>query len=143
MSDSRRELHRLTQVAAIGWLAAAVFGLGACEPIIRPQGASAISATYAYPRLEADLPDATRVPAAIAAADSTLRARGYSVEKSTSTEEAGVVRALPPRSSDYPVVEVNATRTTSGTHVTIGVTPFGDENLSRSVLDGMLSRLGL
>lgn len=143
MFASPRLPLRLARFAFFASLGGTVLGLASCDPIIRPQGASAISATYAYPKLEADLPDATRVPAAIAAADATLRARGYSVEKSSSSEEAGLVRALPPRSSDYPVVEVKATRTTTGTHVTIGVTPFGDEDLSRSVLDGMLSRLGL
>lgn len=126
-----------------GGIGVAILALGACSPSLRAQGASAISASYSYPSLEADLPDQSRVPAVIAAADSVLRARGYSITKSASTEDAGVVRSLPPRSSDYPVVEVGAKRTTSGTRVTISVTPFGDEDLSRSVLDSILTRLGL
>lgn len=135
--------RRHARLFAAAALFAALFAAPGCEPSIRTQGAAAVRASYSYPSLETDLPDASRAPAVIAAAESTMRARGYSITKSIATEEGGTVAGLPPRSSDYPNVEIVATRTTTGTHVKISITPFGDEELSRSLLDGILTRLGL
>ena len=49
----------------------------------------------------------------------------------------------PPQYNNYPRVVVEGRRMASGTEVTLMVEPFGDQELSRSVLDGVLQRLGL
>jgi hypothetical protein len=83
------------------------------------------------------------VPAVIAAADQTLRARGYSVRRSSSTEETGEIVANAPRYETYPRVVLTTSRHVDSTLVEVTVEPFGDQELSRSVLDGVLQRLGL
>ena len=115
----------------------------ACRSRPAIQGDTAVVATYKFPTLSANLPDEARVPAVIAAAEQTVRARGYSVSRSGATEEQGVLVCRPPRTTDYPTIEVRATRVAVGTRVAVRCEPFGDEHLSRSLLDGILSRLGL
>lgn len=116
----------------------------ACQkPVVRAQGEGGIAATYSRPTLSARLPAGTRVPAVIAAADDTMRARGYSVQATGATEEAGTVEARPPRTTDWPKVDVRASVVADTTLVEISVSPWGDQELSRSLLDGILRRLGL
>ena len=79
----------------------------------------------------------------IAAADEAMRARGYSVQATSATEESGVIEARPPRTTDWPKVELRATAVADTAVVEISVSPWGDQELSRSLLDGVLRRLGL
>ena len=136
----------------MGWkVAVAVVGLGAgllaggCSTSeTQSQGPNKdVTATYSWRTLKADLPEQTRVPAVIAAADETLRARGYTVEKSSATEEMGEIIAHAPRYNDYPRLVLTSKRGASGTSVALVVEPFGDQELCRSVLDGVLQRMGL
>jgi hypothetical protein len=122
---------------------AASLVLSACStPVARPHGERGITATYTRGTLHATLPEPARVPAAIAAAE-VLRARGYSIAESRSTEEVGEITARPPRTTDWPKLTILAERGPRGTNLSLFVTPFGDQELCRSVLDGMLRRLGL
>lgn len=115
----------------------------ACQPTVRAQGQRSLTATYQGTTLSTALPPAVRVPAAIAAAEETLRARGYSVSRVEATEERGRITGRPPHTSDFPRVVISAIRQPSGTRLDIRWDPFGDEEACRSILDGILQRLGL
>ncbi|MFO0831158.1 MAG: hypothetical protein U0637_04845 [Phycisphaerales bacterium] len=118
--------------------------LGACnKPQIASQGARGIQAKYSMGRLSATLPAEATVPAVIAAADQTARARGYTVVTNTATAEQGNLICRPPRSDSFPRVVIWANRSASGTDTTLAMEPFGDQDLCRSMLDGILQRLGL
>jgi hypothetical protein len=117
--------------------------LAACSPQAKVQGNKDTVATYHRMTLRANLPDESRVPAVIAAADQTLRARGYTVVRSSATEEKGELVAHPPRTTNLPRIVIESERGVSSTIVDLRVDPFGDQDLCRSVLDGMLQRLGL
>lgn len=115
-----------------------------CSPVVKAHGRQGtVEATYARRTLSATLPASARVPAVIAAAEETVRARGYSVERSTATEEVGVLVARPPRTTDFPVITIDADVVPGATRVRLTVSPFGDQEMSRSILDGTLQRLGL
>jgi hypothetical protein len=115
-----------------------------CSPQVKTQGTNeTITAAYQGRTLKADLPAKARVPAVIAAADQTFRARGYAVQRSAATEEEGEIVANAPRYNNLPRVVLSATRTATATSVKVTVEPFGDQELSRSVLDGVLQRLGM
>lgn len=125
-------------------IALASFALAACsKPITRDQGATSIRATYAGSTLSAVLPDSARVPAVMAAALATAKARGYTIIKESTTEETGLLVVRPPRASDWPQVTIEGDRVPLGSRVRITVSVFGDEALSRSLLDGILERLGM
>jgi len=119
-----------------------VMGAGCASERV-PRGASGVESTYKLTTMSALAPDTARVPAVIAAAEAVVRARGYTVVRSESTEEAGRLIARPPRYKDYPRVVLEARRMGGGTRVTVQVEPFGDRELSGSILDATLRRLGL
>ena len=128
----------------IGLAGTALLLLAGCSsPMPVSQGQTNIMATYEYPSLSAVLPTQARVPAVIAAAEQTVRARGYAVLDLASAEELGKVVARPPRTSDIPTVRIEAYRVFQWTKVVITFVPWGDNASSRSMLDGILQRLGL
>jgi hypothetical protein len=100
-------------------------------------------ATYRGWTLTTNLPAEARVPAVVAAAEQTLRARGYTITTSDSTEEVGEIIAHPPRTTNLPRIVIASSRGVSSTTVDMRVEPFGDQELCRSVLDGMLQRMGM
>jgi hypothetical protein len=102
-----------------------------------------IEATYQGGVLSAVLPENARVPAILSAAEQTLRSRGYSIASQTATDEQGQLVARPPRSTTYPRVTVAAKRVMSANQVMIEFEPWGDRDTSLSILDGVLTRLGL
>jgi hypothetical protein len=89
------------------------------------------------------LPPEVSVPSAIAASEQTVRSRGYSVVSSTATDDLGRLICRPPRSDSFPRVNIQSQRTGPGTALTIEVEPLGDQELSRSLLDAIMQRLGL
>ena len=121
----------------------ALLALPACSPEAKVQGNQDTVATYHGMTLRANLPAESRVPAVIAAAEETLRARGYSITTSDSTEEKGEIIAHPPRYNNFPRILIESSRGVSSTVVDLRVEPFGDQDLCRSVLDGMLQRMGM
>jgi len=126
----------------IGLALALALPLGCRSTPAEVEQADGIVATYSGTELTCDLPESARVPAVIAAADQTLRARGYTIVQSTSTEDAGEIIGRPPRYNNYPRLVVKATGTATGSRVVLEYEPFGNQEVSRSVLDSMLSRLG-
>lgn len=125
-------------------VAGSAVGAGCAQtPHRMSHGSTGITAAYAARTLSAVLPPEIAVPAATAAMEQTFRARGYSIEKSTATGETGLIIARPPRTTTFPEVEVIVTSVVGGTRVAISNKPFGDEALTRSLMDSMLQRLGL
>jgi hypothetical protein len=116
---------------------------GCSGPQVREHGAHGVTASFSRRTLSSLLPEQVRVPAAIAAAEETFRARGYTIVSAESTEEVGRVEARPPRTTDWPSVTFAARRMPLGTQVHVTVYPWGDQDLSRSILDGTLQKLGL
>src|SRR5436190_3457265 len=100
-------------------------------------------ASYRGWTLTTNLPAEARVPAVVAAAEQTLRARGYTITTSDSTEEQGEIVAHPPSTNNFPRIVIASARGVSSTTVDMRVEPFGDQELCRSVLDGMLQRMGM
>lgn len=133
-----------TRTLACLFVASLALAGAGCKAQVRPQGERGIEATYSMTTLSTTLPEAARVPAVIAAAEQTVRARGYTVDASEATEDAGRLIARPPRTNDaYPRLVVTAHAAAGETRVEIKYQPLGDQDLSRSVLDGILTRLGL
>jgi hypothetical protein len=116
---------------------------GCQEPRTAAQGERGVSATYAGRSLSADLPMEARVPAVLSAADAALRRRGWSIEERSETEDRGRIIARAPRSSDLEKLRVEARVIGSGSRVTLVSEPFGDEVVSRAVLDEILRNLGM
>ncbi len=132
------------KLLVLSLISTAALALSGCsKPQIATQGSRGIEAKYSLGRLSATLPPEASVPATIAAADQTARARGYTVVSSYSTDERGNLVCRPPRSDSFPRVTIWANRVSAGTETTLELQPFGDQELCRSLLDGILQRLGL
>ncbi len=117
-------------------------GSAGCHSTQAVHGERGVVATYAPPTLWADL-GGLRVPAVVAASEMALRGQGYSVLKAECTEDAGRVVARSPRYDTYPTLVIAARVSSAGTRIEIREQPFGDEGVSRAVLDRVLQRLGL
>lgn len=114
-----------------------------CKSTVESQGRSRTSAAYSAGTLSADLPSTVRVQAAIAAAESALRDRGYTIGTRRATEDTGFVEAKAPRAGWLEKTTVAAKISGGGTRVTVNVEPWGDQSLSRAILDDVLKRLGM
>lgn len=130
-------LRTLALVAACG----AAFG---CQTRNAAQGSDrTVIASYRGRELTADLPPHIRVPSIAAAAEATLRHRGYGITTKASTEDYARVEGEGPRAGVLERVIVRARQTPGKTRVQIVAEPLGDQTLSRSVLDEILASLGL
>ncbi len=129
-------------------LRAAVVGLcltvlSGCSPAVKNQGRDGVEAGYSGRTLTARLPVEVRVPAVMAALDEVLRDRGYFIKESSVTEDVAKLVAHAPRNDGYPRVTVQANTTAAATVVRFTNEPFGDEELCRAMLDGLLVKLGM
>jgi hypothetical protein len=103
-----------------------------------------ILASYNFRTLTCSVEREVRVPAVIAAAEVTLRQRGYSIKASRATEEFGEVTGEPFDANILESVVVKARQDKNlSTTIDVRVEPLGDQARSRSILDGILSNLGL
>lgn len=128
---------------ALVLLAAGSLGLSGCRSYPAKQGQSGIVATYSGMTLTTELPDPARVPAVMAAAEETFRARGYAIKQSEVTADTGDLIAIPPRTRDYPRMIVRASNQGGGVRLTLTYQPFGDQEVCRTSLDAILKRLGM
>lgn len=130
-------------------LAVAMLG-GGCESRYAWQGdpGGRVLAAYSGRTLSTELPDNVRVPAIIAAGESALLNRGYSIVTRDATIDKGRVVGRP---SDGGLagyvgmdrVIISSKQSARGTRVWVTAEPLGDETLSRAVLDAILVRLGM
>lgn len=124
-------------------LLAALF-LSACNATQQRQGTSGVTATYKLRTLTAQVPtEKARVGAVMAAAEDTFTRRGYAIKSNEVSDYKGLLVGVPPRHTDFPKVKFQASD--FGDHTLIEVTcdPLGNEELSRSMLESVLARLGL
>lgn len=134
----------------LGWCGAclsasllALAAAGGCKTTVESQGKSRTSAAYSAGTLTADLPSTVRVQAAMAAAESALRDRGYTIGSKRATEDSGFVMAKQPRAGWMEKTTITAKISGGGTRVTVDVEPWGDQAQSRAILDDVLKRLGM
>jgi hypothetical protein len=120
-----------------------VLSAGGCSPSLKSQGRTGITAAYRFGELRADLPDRVRVEAVLAAAESALISRGYSIRERAGTADEGRVVAEGPTQRGVSAVRVSAYVTGVGTRVAVFVGPLGDEDASRAILDAVLARMGV
>lgn len=120
----------------------ALLALAGCESTPKQQGSqSQLTATYKMGALSAVIP--AKVPAVMAAAEQTLRDRGYAIESSASTTEQGGIVARPPAYNLGKTMKIDVASTTSDeTSITLSAQPW-DETLLRITLDRILARLGM
>lgn len=119
-----------------------VIPLAACSPQLSTHGRENLTAEYSLGNLTCELPDSVRVPAIMAAAEASLRARGYSISSKSTTDDHGRIYARAPREFAIEGVSIETSVTSAGHQVTIHVDPFGDQARSRVLLDDILARLG-
>lgn len=141
MSLPHSRFARPVLFAATLLLAACLTGCKAQHTSVGRDGE--VLATYKGTTLSANLPAEARVPAVMAAAEQVLRGRGYAIDQRRATEETGKLIARPPRSSDFPRLVIEASAQGDRTFIELSFEPFGDQNLCRGVLDGILQRLGM
>ncbi|MBY0113174.1 MAG: DUF3568 family protein [Phycisphaerales bacterium] len=123
-------------------VAATLVALSACEATPKQQGSqSQLTATYKMGALSAVIP--AKVPVVMAAAEQTLRDRGYAIESSASTTEQGGIVARPPAYNLGKTIKIDVASTaTDQTSITLSAQPW-DETLLRITLDRILARLGM
>ena len=135
-------------LAAMGGVGGGAMLVG-CQSEPNRQRHGPVWATYSGPTLSAELGVDVRVPAVLAAAEAALVQRGYSVVSRRGTEDSGRIEALPPgagrsgRPGVWEKVWVSARVTSRGTQVKVKFEPWGDEAISRAILDDLLYRLGI
>jgi hypothetical protein len=135
-------LRRLAHTALV--LGALVAGLSGCRSYPAAHGRDRnIVATFKGFTLSADLPAPASVSSANAAAMEVFKARGYAIRESKVTADVGTIMAIPPRARDYPRVLCSITRAGESTRIELTNQPLADEEICRSVLDGILKRLGM
>lgn len=120
----------------------ALIALAGCEATPKQQGSqSQLTATYKMGALSAVVP--AKVPAVMAAAEQTLRDRGYAIESSASTTEQGGIIARPPAYNLGKTMKIDVASTAADeTTITLSTNPW-DETLLRITLDRILARLGM
>jgi hypothetical protein len=105
-----------------------------------------VLATYSIPTLKTELPPEVAVESIAAAATVVLESRGYTIERSDVSSDRATVSAKMPGDGDlsrgFDRTTVRARVTGAGTGLTITVEPWGDEMISRALLDAILARLG-
>lgn len=138
----RTSSARLSTLACTAAAALLVVPSCATEQV-ETQGASRTSASYTLPKLSTSLPEWVTPRAVAAAAEQTLRDRGYAVTSSTATTDRIKVVARAPNTGPLKRYVVKGEWTRNGSSVSVKCDPLGDEVRSRAILDGILARLGL
>lgn len=131
------------QLARAGMVCLALAALPGCKASVEQQGHTGTLAKYSGGVLSADLASTVRVQAVIAAAESAMRDRGYTIGARRASEDSGFVEAKLPRPGLFERTQVSSKVTAGGTRVSVKVEPWGDEAASRAILDDVLKRLGL
>lgn len=116
--------------------------IGGCRSKPAWQGRGDVLAIYRFTTLTAEFPDVVPVPGVVAAAETALRDRGYSITESKSTRDSGVVVAKGPKAGLLEKVTISPRLSDLGTRVSVRIDPLGGEAESRAILDDLLARLG-
>ncbi len=142
-STAHRAVHPAWFRLALCTLAFPLFAASCARPIQEHRGrAGDVIAEQHGSRLEAILPSAVDVPAARAAAEQTLRARGYVITETYGTLDRARVDASGTGDNRTSTTTFEAWRGSNGTRVRFDPGVFGDASASRSLLDELIARLG-
>jgi hypothetical protein len=134
---------RLIHVALVAALAAVlVAGVAGCHTTEAAQGQSGVTASFYGRTLTAEIPGAVPVQAVSSAAQSALRARGYTITSASASGDYTRVTAATPRAGILDQLVVRGRLSSDATRIEVTVEPFGDETRSRAVLDAILASLG-
>lgn len=150
---SRAPEHRPAETSrSVARLCVFVVGaaLAACQSNDATQGRKRdVLASYQFRTLKASLGPEVQVLTVKAAAEQTLRSRGYVVTSESGSGDKARVVAKNNGSGDWQRVVVESWVGGGGgggaspfTGVSVTCEPWGDERVSRAVLDGVLGRLG-
>ncbi|MBS0191326.1 MAG: DUF3568 family protein [Phycisphaerales bacterium] len=133
---------RTSPILALATLGLSLASLAGCQVTTKVEGATQQAvANYESGTLTATL---NAPPAAVlAAAEQTLRDRGYSIESNSSTKEQGAIVARPPNYNLLKTTKIAVGPTGEGQSAVAITTNPWDENLARITLDGMMKRLGM
>jgi hypothetical protein len=101
-----------------------------------------ISAAYQFRTLEAELDRSVSTLTVQAAAEQTLRARGYVITGASRTAEMTRITAQTGGADSTDRIVVETWPKGRATGLSITCEPWGDEAQSRMVLDAVLARLG-
>lgn len=127
------------------WAVCAVAGaMSACArpvPEHRGRDNSILAQTYGS-RIEAMLPASVPVPAARAAAQATLRGRGYVITETFGTDDNAQILASGTGERRSDSTSVRLWRAGQGTWVSVDPGLWGDVAPARSILDEIIARLG-
>ena len=116
---------------------------GGCKARVEGAGKEReVEASYRFRSLSADLTDGVSVRAAAAAGESALRSRGYVVTRSDTTSDHARIEAKSHGAGTFSKVVFEARAIGGGSRVSVTSEPFGNESVSRSLLDAVLARLG-
>ncbi len=124
-------------------LATSLLFLPACQSSYRPQGSNGTVGTYSFGRASVRIAEPLRIQTVIAAANATLRSRGYTIESTESTADEGKIIARQPEFKSFEKLVVAAALVPGAVEISITQQPFGDEERSRALMDAILQRLGL
>lgn len=121
----------------------AVAAAGGCQKSVGQHGRERdIEATYALRTLEAQLGPEIQVLTVSAAAEQALRARGYTVTRTRGGGDHARIEARAGGEGSFDKVVIETWQGAGFTGVSVTREPWGDEAVSRALLDGVLRRLG-
>jgi len=99
-----------------------------------------VTSVYSLGRLEARVAAGTRVEAVVAAARQGLERRGYTIKELSSSRDEGYIKARGGRRGD--TVVVRSFNEFERTCIRVRVWPMSDREISLSIMDDVLARLG-
>lgn len=134
---------RCTSKPILCTLATSLLFLSACQSSYRAQGSNGTVGTYKFGRASVRIAEPLRIQTVIAAANATLRSRGYTIESTESTADEGKIIARQPDFKSFEKLVVSAALVPGAVEISITRQPFGDEERSRALMDAILQRLGL
>ncbi len=120
------------------------FAISACaHPVAERHGRdNSIMAESYGARIEALLPATVHIPAARAAAEQTLRARGYVITETFGTDDKAKIEASGTGDKRTDTTTITAWHGAGGTRLSVDSGMFGDASAARSILDEVIARLG-
>lgn len=124
---------------------ACLLGLGCARQEPTPVGGrgGSILATSSFGTLEARIPEPIPVRSVLAAAEGTMRDRGYTIVSRRTTDELGRLEARPPSRTLGGRWIVEARAVGSGeTALSVRGRGWDDDGAARILMDAILQRLG-
>jgi hypothetical protein len=116
--------------------------LPACSARVGLAGHGSTLASYSMGTLKAEVGPEVPILTAAVAAEQTLRARGYTVTQTETTDDRATVTAKWSNAGYFDKAVIDSWITTTGTALAVRLEPFGDEPTSYAIMDDLLTRLG-